>query len=249
MKLLVIVLCLLSERYLIHAISYQRFFWFPDYCQYIKKLSEKNTLFSNPWALFTLIVLPILLVISIIYFLLYGLFFGFMGLLLSIILFFYCLGPQNVFYPLADAKDEANQFGVGDYFVQVNRQLFSVLFWYVIGGPIAALAYRLIALCRDYKDVSMQANQVADILEWIPARLTVLLFLLVGNFQRGFSLFCNFIVAKPDANSKMLRECGMQAVRTNETDEVPMPLAESLVEHATVVLLVFIALFTLISWL
>ena len=31
MKLMVILLCLLSERYLVHSIAYQRFFWFGDY--------------------------------------------------------------------------------------------------------------------------------------------------------------------------------------------------------------------------
>lgn len=249
MKLLVILLCLFSERYLIHNISYQRFFWFADYYQYIKNLAEKNSFFTNPWALLALITLPLIAVTGFIYLLLHGVFFGFMGLLLSLALFFYCLGPQNVFYPPTQSDTQSSNELVGDYFAMVNRQLFTVVFWYIVAGPVVAVAYRVIALCRDISPVSFQAGEVADVLEWIPARLTVLLFLLVGNFQRGFKLFCSYIFAKPDFNSEMLRECGLLAVKTHESEEVPMTLAEGLVEHAIVVMLVLIALFTLISWL
>ncbi|MCE0723874.1 MULTISPECIES: regulatory signaling modulator protein AmpE [Legionella] len=247
MKLLVILLCLLSERFLIHSVSYQRFYWFPDYCQKIKMITNKHG--SNPWVLLTLIIVPIVLLVSIIYLLLDHLVFGLIGFLLSLIIFFYCLGPQNVFYPIVQSDIKTNQELVGDYFILVNRQLFSLVFWYIIAGPIGALAYRLITLCRDFNYTSVQANEIADLLEWIPARLTVLLFLLVGNFQRGFSSFTSYFFAKPDMNNDMLRIGGLLAVRTNETEEIPMPEAESLVEHAIVVMLVFIALFTLITWL
>lgn len=249
MKLLVILLCLLSERFLVHTISYQRFFWFGDYYQRIKKFSESYSSFKQPWMLLVLTVGPLLLLTAFVYCLLHGIFFGFMGLILSIALFFYCLGPQNVFYPVTQSDTESTIMLVGDYFALVNRQLFSVVFWYIIAGPIAAVAYRLITLCRDVDEIHVPANELTDLLEWIPARLTVLLFLLVGNFQQGFKLFSRFIFAKPDFNNQMLRECGLQAVQTHKTDEVTMPLAESLVDHAIIVMLVFIALFTLISWL
>lgn len=249
MKLLVILLCLLSERFLIHSVSYQRFYWFPDYCLKIKSIANKHSFLTNPWVLLALIVVPVLLLVSIIYLLLHPIVFGLMGFLLSVVIFFYCLGPQNVFYPIIQSDNKSNQELVGDYFILVNRQLFSLVFWYVIAGPIGALAYRLITLCRDINFVSVQATEIIDLLEWIPARLTALLFLLVGNFQRGFSLFTRYFFAKPDANSDLLRECGLQAVRTNETEEIPMPVAEGLVEHAIVVMLVLIALFTLITWL
>lgn len=249
MKLLVILLCLLSERFLVHTISYQRFSWFADYYQSIKKMAERNGFFTNPWALLGLIVLPLILITAVVYLLLHGIFYGFMGLLLSLAIFFYCLGPQNIFYPETQSESQSNNDCVGHYFAMVNRQLFSVVFWYIIGGPIAAVTYRVIALCRDISSVSVQASEVSDLLEWIPARLTVLLFLLVGNFQRGFKFFRNYILAKPDFNSELLHECGLQAVQTNESEGVPMLVAEHLVDHAIIVMLVMIALFTLISWL
>jgi AmpE protein len=250
MKLLVVVLCLLSERFLIHTASYQRFYWFGDYCLFIKNIIDKDSFFTNPWMILAATVLPIILVTSIIYFLLFHILFGFLGLIFSIILFLYCLGPQNAFYPVSAPSSESSaKTLVGDYFAQVNRQLFSVIFWYIVAGPIAVLTYRLITLCRDISSISQQANQVTNIVEWIPARLSSLLFLLVGNFQRGFLLFTGLFFSKPELNSQLLSTCGLQAVRTSESDEIPLPVAESLVEHATIVFMVLIALFTLVAWL
>lgn len=249
MKLLVILLCLFCERFLIHTVSYQRFYWFTDYYQMIKSRTDKNGLFMNPWALLALIVIPLLLVALVIYLVLLHVFFGLMGFLLSILIFFYCLGPQNIFYPITQSETKSDQELIADYFIGVNRQLFSLTFWFIIAGPIGALAYRLITLCRELTPVYEQANEITDLLEWIPARLTVVLFLLVGNFQRGISLLIAFLFAKPETNSEMLRDCGLQAVRSNDMEEISMPQAEGLVEHAIIVMLVFIALFTLFSWM
>ncbi len=251
MKLLVIVLCLLSERFLIHTVSHQRFYWFADYYLSIKKLIEKNDFFSNPWVYLAAVVIPIILVVSLIYFLFSGIFFGFLGVIFSVLIFFYCLGPQNAFYPLSESNAEStnNTEVVGDYFAQVNSQLFSVIFWYVVTGPIGALTYRLITLCQTINPINQQAKQVTDVLEWIPARISALLYLLVGNFQRGFIVFTKLLFTKPEFNHQILSDCGVHAARSNDVDEIPLPVAECLIEHATIVLMVFIALFTLASWI
>jgi AmpE protein len=248
MKLLVILLCLCSERFLIHTVSYQRFYWFGDYYQKIKKISAKHSFFTNPWALLALIIIPILLLTLFVYLLLHHLFFGVLGLILSLVIFFYCLGPQNVFYPVTQSDTKSNNELVGDHFVMVNRQLFALVFWFIVAGPIGALAYRLITLCRNVNGVGEQANEITDLLEWIPARLTAVFILLVGNFQKGFPLFVHYLLAKPDLNNIMLRECALQAARTSDTEEISMTVAEGMVEHAIIVMLVLIALCTLISW-
>ncbi|KGP64377.1 membrane protein [Legionella norrlandica] len=250
MKLLVIVLCLLSERFLIHSISYQRFFWFNDYYLFLKKTIDRNQYFANPWLELAATVLPIILLVSLIYFSFESIFFGLFGLVFNLFVFYYCLGPQNAFYPIiVKSNDQSEVDSIGEYFAEVNSQLFAVIFWYIIAGPIAVLTYRLTTLCKGLNSINPQAIQVAEILEWIPARITALLFLLVGNFQRGFNLFIHYAFAHPNLNDEILSECGLQAVRINDTDEVPMVVAENLVEHATIVLLVFIALFTLVAWL
>ncbi len=248
MKLFVIILCMLSERFLMHSLSYKRFIWFEDYCKKMKQLVGADT-FQNPWMLLAAFILPLVLIPALLYFLFQGVFFGFIGLVLNLLIFFYCLGPHNPFYPVTENEDQTQKTILEQYLVKVNGQLFAVLFWYILGGPIAALLYRLVSLCRPIEAVRLQATQITDVLDWIPARLSVLLFLLVGNFQRGFSLFMHYLPAKPALNDRILGECGLLAVQTSEANEVSIVDAEKLVEHAAFVLLVFIALFTLIAWL
>lgn len=247
MKLLVIVLCLLSERFLIHSVSFQRFNWFGEYYLSTKKLMNNNV-FNNPWFHLALIVLPIVLITYFIYLLLHTFLFGFFGFLTSLIIFFYCLGPQNVYYPIVSSNTDIDNNTVGTYLIDANNQVFAVIFWFLLGGPIMALIYRLFSLCLKIPAISVEAHQIVDILDWIPSRLTVLLYLLVGNFQRGFPLFIKFFISNSDKNNQMLRECGLQAVRINDTDSILMPDAENLVEHAIIVLLVVIALFSFVWW-
>ncbi|KTD75092.1 hypothetical protein [Legionella waltersii] len=248
MKLLVIVLCLLSERFLIHSISLQRFSWFKDYANVITQKTGSNPYFSNSWLILSALVLPIFVSVSFLYLLFNGVFFGFVGFLFSILIFYYCLGPQNPFYPIT--ADELNeQENIGNYFVGVNSQLFTVIFWFIIAGPLAALLYRLLTMCKEQSTVSIQATLAVDVLEWFPARLTALMYLLVGNFQRGFGQFIRYVFSTPNLNDKLLNECGLHAVQVNDSEDVPMPVAEMLVEHAAIVFLVFIALFTLVAWM
>ena len=250
MKLLVIVLCLLSERFLIHSISYKRFSWFNHYFLSIIKILDAKKIVVNPSITLALIVIPIVLLVFIIYMLVHTLLFGFVGLIANLGLFFYCIGPQNPFYPSTKYDDDlSTKDSVRNYFSQINSQLFSVIFWYVLGGPIIVLVYRLVSLSQNMSQTKLIANQITDILEWLPARMTVLLYLLVGNFQSGFKLFTRLFLNNPSLNNQMLSECGVEAVCNNDTKEVPMVVAENLIEHAVIVLLVLIALFTLTAWL
>jgi AmpE protein len=43
---------------------------------------------------------------------------------MNVVIFYYCLGPENPFYPVLDGTSNDN---VGDYFAKVNQGLFSRL--------------------------------------------------------------------------------------------------------------------------
>lgn len=249
MKLLVILLCLLSERFLIHSASYNRFTWFEHYFLYIDRLFIKYNIAHNPLLILILLSVPITVIIGLFYWLLSSILFGFLGFIVNLIVFYYCLGPQNPFYPTIESTSTETSIASGIYLAQVNNQLFAVLFWYIIGGPIAALLFRLISLSQNISYTALLAKDITEVLEWLPARMTVLLYLLVGNFQVGVKRFIDFLWAKPGLNNEMLNECGLLAAGINDVNEVSMPMAETLVEHAVIVLLVLIALFTLVAWL
>ncbi|KTD61666.1 hypothetical protein [Legionella spiritensis] len=250
MKLLVIVLCLFSERYLVHSVSHKRFSWFTDYFNIVCGKLPQTGFLANRWLTLFIVILPLFLAVFIVLCLFKSLLFGFIYLILNLIVFYYCLGPGNPFYPVNNGETEAEEESAAfNYFAVVNNQVFAIIFWYIILGPLAALVYRLVSLCRDQSLTSGEAQRLTDILDWIPARLTVLLYLLVGNFQHGLHFLIQNLFALPAYNTELLGQGGLLAARARENEMVSLPFAQSLVEHAMIVYLVFIAAFTLVAWL
>lgn len=248
MKLLVIVLCLLSERFLVHSLSHNRFYWFSSYFNALSQRLPKEGFFAHPGVLITAVLLPILFVCWLALFILGHLFYGFIGLLLNLAIFYYCLGPENPFYPVSQ-ENESDETVAGNYFIKANNELFAVVFWYIVAGPLAILVYRLVSLCRGQELTAKLAQWLTNVFDWIPARITVLLYLLVGNFQQGFRYFMQTFFSAPENNDSLLSQGGLLAAHNSENESVQVPYAESLVEHALIVFLVFLAVFTLGAWL
>lgn len=250
MKLLVILLCLVSERYLIHVWSFSRFQWLGAYFQWLEEQSFAKSLLSIPWVGLFACISPFLLLGTLIQWVIADLLYGVLNLLFHIIIFYYCLGPKNPFYPeenLINGEDHTHQ--VVDYFYMINRQLFAPIFWYVLTGPIGVLFYRMITLCQSFSPVRSQAEIFTDILEWIPIRILSLLFLLTGNFQRGYASFKNRFFSGITQNRIFIADSGLEALRTDKEEVLSVTLAESLVMRALIVILVILAICTNIAWM
>jgi AmpE protein len=68
---------------------------------------------------------------------------------------------------------------------QAYQSFFAVIFWYLLLGPMAALAYRLLALCAEHAEqpaLRERAVQLRHAFDWLPARVLASSFALVGNF-------------------------------------------------------------------
>lgn len=250
MKLLVIVLCLLSERFLVHVSSHHRFHWFSIYSHAMEQRLSQVTFLSSPWLMIVLASLPMLLIVFVALFFTTHWLFGFVGLILNVIIFYCCIGPGNPFYPVRVSTHETvSHDEIGEYLAHINGQLFAVIFWYIVLGPLAALAYRLISLCQTQQVVKQQASRLTQVLDWLPARMAVLLYLIVGNFQAGLRPFTKTFFSKPGDNQRLLSTCGLQALGSSGSGPLTMPHAENLVEHGVIALLVLLACFTLVAWM
>ncbi len=233
-----------------HVSSHHRFHWFSVYSNAMEQRLSKVTFFSSPWLMIVLASLPMLLVVFIALFFTSGWLFGFVGLILNVIIFYCCLGPGNPFYPVRASNDvPVSDDEIGEYLAQINGQIFAVLFWYIILGPLAVLAYRLISLCQNQQVVKQQATWLTQILDWLPTRMTALLYLIVGNFQAGLGFFAKMFLYKPVNNQIVLSTCGLQALGAGGSEPLTMPQAENLVEHAVIAILVLLACFTLVAWM
>lgn len=244
MKLIVIILCLLSERFLLHRASATCFYWFPQYFAQISKWLPNQ----YPWMTLMAIIVPLLLITWSLSLLLANIVFGFLTFLFHLVIFYNCLGPENPFYP-ANVRQSGNDVhsAVGSYFVKVNEGMFALIFWYILTGPIGVLLYKLCNLCIKEETVADMAAYLFQLLNWLPARLTTLFYLVVGNFQQGFPRFMQMFWSSPQKNDELLYEVGLLAARTKNDEVIQLIFAEHLVEQALIVYLVFIALFTLVA--
>ncbi|MBA4696858.1 MAG: hypothetical protein H2069_05700 [Legionella sp.] len=290
MKLLVIVIALLSDRYLMHALSSRRFIWFPNYAKWVsKRMPAHVTPNQYPWLYLLLIILPLLLIVGFVLGVANVFLWGLFCWPLHFFIFYYCLGPNNPFYPCVETGEKVpavhtaetadleqapvnldnittfpseilhkaedknmieDKQAMACYFSDVNGALFAVIFWYIVAGPLGVLFYRLVALTSS--KVSEAANISADLValfDWIPARITAIFYLLVGNFQRGIRWVIEQFFSVPANNATFLSQTGLLAVRSNEKDILSMPDAENLVWHAVILCLTLLAGFTLMAWL
>ncbi len=246
MKLFVIVLCLLSERFLIHRLSLKRVVWTQAFLDWFDKAVKDIGFFKNDY-LFTLVFafIPAVIVMLLLFFAGSWLA-GLTGLIIQLLLVYYCFGPENAFYP----KRTDNK-GLTEHLVAVNSQVIAVIFWYYVAGPSAVVAYRLISFVASAYSQDESKKQAAErmmsVLDWIPARITAILYLLAGNFQAGLSSGKAEFFAGPASNALLLKNTGSAAASVTD-DETNMTAVTKLVGHAILIFLFIIAVLTLVAW-
>jgi adenosylcobinamide-phosphate synthase len=79
---------------------------------------------------------------------------------------------------------------IGSVLENGNAALFSILFWYLVLGPAGVVAFRLthtLALVwRPRPDFVWAALRVDVLLGWVPARLTALTYVLLGDSREAW---------------------------------------------------------------
>jgi len=86
--------------------------------------------------------------------------------------------------------DEMNRLLIERLLVRNNERLLAVLFWFAVLGPVGAVVYRSTtqlkglvntgrAFGEDYMEAALRLQAIFD---WVPARITALLYGLIGSF-------------------------------------------------------------------
>lgn len=249
MALFVIVLCLLSERFLVHRSALYRFNWFDKaHNRLLSMIPDKSsTVFY--WLKFIYPIFIISLMVWMVLFLFSHWLFGLFGLAFNIIIFYQCIGPQNPFYPMATESSKESQLEqVSEYLANVNRQLYSPIFWYVLLGPLGVLVYRLVTLSISNDRTRSQALLVSQTLEWVPARIIGFLYAAAGDFQKSFLSLKTHLITGAEQNHNLLKSCGLSSLGYDFKDDSIWPAAEGLVERTTILYMVIIALLCIAVW-
>ena len=200
-------------------------------------------------------MLPPLLVVGLFQFALREAVYGLPGLLLGVVVLFYCWGPRDLDLDV-DAITEAGSIGersetaahlwpvggqvslqaaalVAAVFGNAKRRWFGVLFWVLLLGPVGALLYRLAALAAEGEassalppDTVSGARNLLAALDWPVAQLMTLSLALVGNFDTVFGAWKEAGGAGFDIDADFLAAAARASVRGELAEE-----AEDLVDE------------------
>jgi len=184
MSLIIIVICLIAERFLLDHQYLREFRWLSDYSQWLKTKAPNEWMTQGISGVLFLLLPPALLTGLLQELLSNGLF-GLLGLFFAGLVLLYTLGPQDldsqidrytqaaemeqdddleeIAQEIIDdeppASEPARSQGVAESALQqANQRLFAVLFWFLLLGPMGALLYRTASQLPRLK----QANQDID---------------------------------------------------------------------------------------
>jgi len=168
--------------------------------------------FNNKYVLYLFFAVLVFILINIILLLVDLILHPFFSFLINLIILVYCLRPgefnriidevkllddvkksknfeiKRMNYILADNLNSSTDDKRSIIFYSSTRNIFNVLFWFLILGPAGALAYISIDfMVNGSMKIDAQSKkklkQVIGIIEFIPIHLTLLSFALVDDFE------------------------------------------------------------------
>ena len=279
MALICILIGIIFERASDTLENLRNFEWFDNYSHWLLQslpgLTKQNRLSI------IILLLPILLITAILQGWFEDQLLGLIELLFGLIIFAFCLGPKDLNRQInnyLDAKEsgeediahnEASNIMQKDaptdpdqqvvevmrsIFHEPNDRFFSVIFWFVVLGPLGALMYRLTThtmRTTDNETLGNAATQLHAIMAWGPAHLTAIGYALTGNYEGAKQEFYN--KTKQDnlteCNYLTLITAGQGALKdcTPGEETACIRSARALVLRTLIVWLSFIAILTLMG--
>ncbi|MCO8166679.1 regulatory signaling modulator protein AmpE [Pseudomonas sp. 21LCFQ02] len=208
MSFLVLLLAIVIEKFSALRREVQRD---DAWLKQLARLEAAPRTARQPWLVLALVVLLPVLVLHLAMLIIGSVAYGWMLLPVHLLVLIYSLGRGDVLAALGPFRDACRRGDVQaavhvaerDLHVQADNEqqlisgvqaqllwqayqgFFAVIFWYALLGPVAALAYRLLALSAEKassKPVAERAGQLRHAFDWIPVRLLAASFALVGNF-------------------------------------------------------------------
>lgn len=167
MTLIVIALALICERLLANLRRWREYDWLGRYLRRLQGINSLEPAWQSPWGI--LLLAPPLLLVALVQSVLQGGFLTVFGLVFSIIVLIFALGPRDLWEEVRaliaarEAGDDATaqrlsadlarfdgqrpqqaegQALVRAVLVQGHERLFGTLLWFFVLGPLGAVLYR-----------------------------------------------------------------------------------------------------------
>jgi adenosylcobinamide-phosphate synthase len=115
------------------------------------------------------------------------------------------------------SEHEVAALTIEQVFSHSHRQMFGVLFWFVLLGPAGAVLFRLSSiLSRRWSESSPAFSQLAatsfHLINWLPARLTGLTYAVAGNFEDAMYCWRTQPHAWPETEESIVLAAGAGAM-------------------------------------
>ncbi|MFV0456247.1 MAG: regulatory signaling modulator protein AmpE [Pseudomonas sp.] len=236
---------------------------------------------TSPWLVLALIVLLPVLLLGALLLALEPLAYGWLSLPLHLLVLLYALGrghAKRELGPFRDAWRRADSeaaalvaerdFGLAaadprslmgaiqaHLLWRSHQGFFAVIFWYLLLGPMAALAYRLLALATEHSQlagVRERAAQLQHAFDWLPVRVLLVSFGLAGNFVTVNRMLLPELLNWHISARQLLAKVGPAAAEAGETkvEEAgieQLDALESLLVRARVLWYAIIAIWTILG--
>ncbi|MBX3709041.1 MAG: regulatory signaling modulator protein AmpE [Gammaproteobacteria bacterium] len=213
MTFVVTLIALLIERFFDWS-HLRRWNWYTNYQQRVAQRFRSQ----SPYLILIFTIVPLLIMVILMNLLLRNALFGLAGLLFQLLIFLYCLGPQNLWadtFACINALTQGNtqlaaeklkvSFGLveagglakplsnqllNNIFIAANRRVFAIVFWFMVLGPVGAVLYR--ALTLSAAEFSQQGT-APELVQSARSAEAVLDWVPVRLFTCAFALGGHFV--------------------------------------------------------
>jgi AmpE protein len=242
MRFLIIVLCLLSEKYITHDYQHLRKTWLNVYTHLVQSFLPKKFYRQNIYTPFFSCIISLLVIVIFFKTLRFWKLGLFINVVFEFFVFYICLGGDNLFYSETNDKDYLK---INEYILAIHEEVFAIIILFFIFGPIGALLYRVTTFFIALQPKAALIRKIHGIIDWVPVRITALLLLMVGHFQPGFSYFLQHLTRRPDFNQTLLLHTAKNALAVKDKESVDSVLLENMYTHASLLFVFILAIFVI----
>ncbi|HWH88097.1 MAG TPA: regulatory signaling modulator protein AmpE [Pseudomonas sp.] len=212
----------------------------------LHKLETSERLAKQPWLVLTIVVLFPVALLALLLLVLEPVAYGLLALPVHLLVVIYSLGRGDLLGGLgpfrdawrredlqaaahvakrdlnicADSGEQLLERVQGHLLWQAYQSFFAVIFWYFLLGPVAALAYRLLALAEVHGTnpaLVERAAQLRHAFDWVPVRLLAASLALVGNFVAVSRVMLHELLNWNISAAQLINKVGLAA------GEIPPP--------------------------
>jgi len=213
----------------------------------LHKLETSARLAQRPWLVLTILVLLPVALLAFLLVVLEPVAYGLLALPVHLLVVIYALGRGDLLGGLgpfrdawrredlqaaahvakrdldicADSGEQLLDRVQGHLLWQAYQSFFAVIFWYFVLGPVAALAYRLLALAEEHSQnpaLAERAGQLRHAFDWLPVRLLAASLALVGNFVAVSRVMLHELLNWNISAAHLINKVGLAA------GEIPPPV-------------------------